>query len=556
MNGAQYIAETLSAQGVNHVFLVLAILRRGLVEMEKVGIKRIVAHSEKGATYMADGYARVSRRPSVSMAQSVGAANLAAGLQDAFLAHSPVIALTGRKPPLFQYRNAYQELLHGPMFDQVTKYNANIDDVEQLPFVLQQLFREATTGAPRPVHADLLGLSGEIIEAAEIRHPLPAGGKYTVYPAFRPAADPYLINEALALIKQAKRPIIVAGGGSIASDSGAEVLRLAEALSMPVATSNAGKGIIPESHPLAAGVVGSYSQQCANHSVSDADLVLFIGSATGDQVTLDWTIPAVGTPVIQIDINPSELGRSYPNALGVYGDAKTVLQQMLAVLKPNRDRQAWTGTVRGYVGDWHETIRPHITSDATPIRPERLCYEIGRNLPKDAILAADTGYSCVWASTMIPLTQPTQRFIRAAGSLGWAFPAALGAKCAAPDRPVICFSGDGAFLYHLPELETARRWGINTVTIVNNNSCFGQSITGIKRAYGTTPGNPDQVLRFEKTNYARIAEDFGCMGIRVEDPAQIAPALQSALKADKPAVIDVVTGSECHPPALWKPAGC
>ena len=136
MNGAQYIAEMLSAQGVKYVFLVLAILRRGLVEMERVGIKRVVAHSEKGATYMADGYARVSRRPAVSMAQSVGAANLAAGLQDAFLAHSPVIALTGRKPPLFQYRNAYQEILHGPMFDQVTKYNAYIDDADQLPFIL------------------------------------------------------------------------------------------------------------------------------------------------------------------------------------------------------------------------------------------------------------------------------------------------------------------------------------------------------------------------------------------------------------------------------------
>ncbi len=555
MNGAQYIAETLSAQGVKYVFLVLAILRRGLVEMERVGIKRVVAHSEKGATYMADGYARVSRRPSVSMAQSVGAANLAAGLQDAFLAHSPVIALTGRKPPLFQYRNAYQEILHGPMFDQVTKYNAYIDDADQLPFILQQLFREATTGAPRPVHADLLGLSGEVVELAEVRLPLLASGKYTAYPAIRPAADPHLVNEALKMIELAKRPIIVAGGGSIASEAGAEVLALAEALSMPVATSNDGKGIIPENHPLAAGVVGSYGQQCANRSVSDADLVLFIGSATGDQVTMDWSVPAVGTQVIQIDINPAELGRSYPNALEIYGDAKTVLQQMLKVLKPDQERQGWTGTVRGYVRDWHELIRANLASDAAPIRPERLCYEIGRNLPPNAILAADTGYSCVWASTMIPLTQPTQRFIRAGGSLGWAFPASLGAKCAAPDRPVVCFSGDGAFLYHLPELETANRWGINTVTIVNNNSCFGQSVRGITQAYGTTPGNPDQILRFKKTNYARIAQEFGCIGIRVENPAEIAPAIQSALQADQPVVIDVVTNADCHPPALGKPAG-
>jgi acetolactate synthase-1/2/3 large subunit len=555
MNGAQYIAETLAAQKVDHVFLVLAILRRGLVEMERVGIKRVVTHSEKGATYMADGYARISGKPSVAMSQSVGAANLAAGLQDAFLAHSPVIALTGRKPSLFQYRNAYQEILHGPMFDQVTKYNSNIDDAEQLPFILQQLFREATTGAPRPVHADLLGLSGEIVELGEVRLPLMASGKYTTYPATRPAADPALVKEALRLIEKAKRPVIVAGGGSIVSGAGNEVLSLAESLSLPVATSNAGKGIIPENHSLAVGIVGSYGQQCANRCVSEADLVLFIGSATGDQVTLDWTIPAVGTQVIQIDINPSELGRSYPNALEIYGDAKTVLQQILAALTPNRERQAWVDQFRGYVREWQEVIWFNLASDAVPIRPERLCAEVGRNLPKDAILVADTGYSCVWASTMINLTQPTQRFIRAAGSLGWAFPASLGAKCAAPNRPVICFSGDGAFLYHMTELETAKRWGINTVTIINNNSCFGQSIIGIEKAYGTSPGNPGQILKFENTNYARIAEDFGCMGIRVETPAEITPAIQSALKADKPVVIDVVTSSDCHPPKLWRPGG-
>jgi acetolactate synthase-1/2/3 large subunit len=554
MKGAQYIAETLKAQGVDHAFIMLAILRRGLVEMEKVGIKRVVTHSEKGATYMADGYARISGKPSVAMCQSVGAANLAAGLQDAFLAHSPVIALTGRKPPLYQYRNAYQEILHTPMFDQVTKYNAYIDDAQQLPFILQQLFREATTGAPRPVHADLMGLSGEVIEEAEIRLPLLACGKHTTYPAFRPAADPDLIREALTLIEKAKRPLIVAGGGSIVSGAGAEVLALAEALCLPVATSNAGKGIIPESHPLAVGIVGSYGQRCANRSVGEADLVLFIGSATGDQVTLDWTLPAVGTQVIQIDINPAELGRSYPDALEIYGDAKTALKQMLAVLKPNRERQAWNDTVRGYVREWQELIRPQLTAEAALIRPERLCYEISRNLPQDAILVADTGYSCVWASTMIPITQPTQRFIRAAGSLGWAFPAALGAKCAAPNRPVICFSGDGAFLYHLTELETAKRWGINTVTIVNNNSYFGQSIIGVTNAYGNTPGRPDEVLRFEKTNYARIAEDFGCRGIRVENAQEIGPAIQSALQADRPVVIDVVTDHACHPPALWKPA--
>lgn len=554
MNGAEYIAATFADQGVSHVFLVPAILRRGLVEMERVGINRVLVHSEKGAAYMADGFARISRQPSVAMAQSVGAANLAAGLQDAYLAHSPVIALTGRKPPMFQHRNAYQEIRHGAMFGPVTKFDAVIDEAAQLPFLLRQLFREATTGTPGPVHADLLGLSGECIEAGSAGCPLPDNGQFRTFPAFRPAADADQVREALARIENAKRPVIVAGGGAAGSGAFDELLHLAEALSLPVATSNDGKGIVPETHPLSVGVVGSYSCQCANRVVSEADLVLFVGTTTGDQVTLDWTLPAVGTAVVQIDINPAELGRNYPNAFGLCGDARTVLRQMLSALTPGADRREWLAQVGRHVQAWKALIKPLLQADSRPIRPERLCHDIGRNLPEDAILVADTGYSCIWAGSLIPMSHPNQRFIRAAGSLGWAFPAALGAKCAAPHRPVVCFCGDGAFLYHLSELETARRRGIHTVTVVNNNSYFGQSIIGMQKAYGTTPGDPDQVLRFTNTNYAHIARDFGCQGIRVEDPADITPALQTAFRATKPVVIDVVTDAGCHPPPIWRPA--
>ena len=157
MSGGRFIAETLKGYGVTHIFFIEAILRRTLVEAEALGIRRVLAHSEKAAAYMADGYARVSGRPGVCMAQSVGAANLAAGLQDAYLALSPVIAITGRQPPLSQYRNAYQEIFHHPLFEPVTKYNVNVDTVEQLPYLLRQAFREATSAAPRPVHLDLSG---------------------------------------------------------------------------------------------------------------------------------------------------------------------------------------------------------------------------------------------------------------------------------------------------------------------------------------------------------------------------------------------------------------
>lgn len=552
-SGARFIAETLKGYGVTHVFFVMAILRRTLVELENVNIQRVVTHSEKAAAYMADGYARISRKPGVCMAQSVGAANLAAGLQDPYLAHSPVIAITGRKGPAAQYRNAYQEIIHGPMFEPVTKYDANVDTIAQLPVMLCQAFREATTGAPRPVHLDLLGFSGEAIEAAEIMVDVIVEEPYTHYPALRPSPEKRLIQMAAEQLSNAARPVIVAGGGAIASSADAEIVRLAEMLSIPIATSNDGRGIIPDSHPLSVGVVGSYSCRSANQVVSEADLVLYVGSGTGDQVTHNWTIPKRNIPIIQIDINPSELGRSYRNTLGLHGDARVTLEMLLAFLKENDRKTDWANRAQQLMSAWKASIEPFRNSNDTPIRPERLCKEISDILPANAVLVADTGFSAMWTSTMVELKHAGQRYLRAAGSLGWAFPASLGAKCAAPDRPVICYSGDGAFWYHFAELETARRWGIHTVTIVNNNSGFGQSMAGVDNAYGNDPGRRREVYGFEPVDFAKIAHDIGCLGIRVESPEKISAALQEALSADRPVVVDVVTDINCRPPPVWSP---
>ena len=553
MSGAQFIAETLKGYGVTHVFFVMAILRRTLVELEYLGIQRILTHSEKAAAYMADGYARTSGRPGICMAQSVGAANLAAGLQDPYLAHSPVIAITGRKKPIAQYRNAYQEILHAPMFDPVTKYDVNVDTVEQLPHLLCQAFREATSGAPRPAHLDLLGFTGEVVESAEATVGIVIEERYARYPAHRPEPDMVHVKEAVTLLKNAERPVIVAGGGAIASSAGPEIVKLSEILSIPVATSNDGKGIIIDTHPLSVGVAGSYSCQSANQVVSEADLVFFIGCSTGDQVTHNWTVPMPDTPIIQIDINPSELGRSYRNALGLFGDARVTLQRLTKLLSKTDKYANWTRRVQEVVAEWKESIEPLRNSDAAPIRPERLCKELTEALPPNAVLVADTGYSAVWTSTMVYLTHPGQRYIRAAGSLGWAYPASLGAKCAAPDKPVICFTGDGGFWYHISELETAKRWGIKTVTVVNNNSGLGQSITGINNAYGAGPGRREEAYGFETTNFANIARDIGCLGIRVESPDAISAALEEALAADAPVVVDVVTDLACKPPIPWSP---
>lgn len=553
LDGARFIAESLKAYGVTHVFYVDAILRKAMVDLEELGIHRVVTHSEKSAAYMADGYARISGRAGVCMSQSVGAANLSAGLQDAFLASSPVIALTGKKPPFWQYRNAYQEINHWPMYEPVTKYNVDVVAPEQLPHLLRQAFREAVSGRPGPVHLDLVGREARELELAMIPSSVIVDPQFIYAPAFRPAPDMASIELAVRAICEASRPIIVAGGGVRVSGAETELLALAEKRNIPVATSVDGKGSICETHPLSVGVAGHYSAWCANKAVCEADLVIYVGSATGDQTTNSWKVPAPGVKIVQIDIDPSELGRNYPETTGVLGDAKVSLQKIVAVLEPSDGNAEWLALTRKFVADWMEEINPLRFSGETPIRPERICKELTDFLPENGIMVTDTGYSAIWAATMLQITSPNQTFIRAAGSLGWGFPASLGAKCAAPDRPVICFTGDGGFWYHFAELETARRNGINTVTVVNNNNGFSQGIDDVHKMYGGRPGNPAELYGFEKVSFAQLAKDMGCFGVRVEAPEGIAPALRQALMADVPAVVEVMTDFSARVPPPWAP---
>ena len=554
MTGARFLAETLREYGVTHVFFVPAIIRRALVEMEDVGIQRIISHGEKSAAYMADAYARVTGKPGLCFAQSVGAVNLAAGLQDAYLGVSPVIAITGHRPPMHRHRNSYQEVEHSKPFASVTKYSAEVETVEQLPHLLRQAFREVTTGQTLPAHLDFSGISGDVITDGMLDTDVIVEEPFMQRPAFRPAPEPERVREAARILSQAERPVIVAGGGVTASGAEAELVRLAEMLNIPVATGLNAKGSIPENHPLSVGVVGSYSRWSANRVVSEADLVLFVGSHTGSQITLDWRIPAEGTPVIQIDLDASELGRSYPAAYGLQGDAKRTLEAMLDVLEPTGGNVSWVSRAQEHVQNWRDEHEPVLTSDAVPIRPERLCQELTDFLPSDAVLVADTGHAGIWTGSMVDLNHEGQSYLRAAGSLGWGLPAALGAKCGVPDRPVVCWTGDGGMWYHIGELETAVRYGINAVIVVHNNGGLNQDRRGDEAAYvGRDGGNPDELWRFTDTNFAQIAESMGALGIRVTDPNQINSALDQAVSANRPAVVDIVSDGDVAAAAPWGP---
>jgi acetolactate synthase I/II/III large subunit len=551
MSGAQCLADMLKGYGVTHVFHVPAVLRTTFAEMERrTDIKRLHVHGEKAAAYMADGYARASGKPGICMAQVIGALNLAAGLRDAWLAHAPVIAMTGGREPKTKFRKVYQEIDDMPAFEPVTKFNATVDDVARFPDMVRQAFRTAVTGCPGPVHLQFRGNEGQIDAEEADMEPL-VEPQFARVPAFRPQSDGASVGAALKILQEAKRPVIVAGGGVRASDAGSELVALAEALQIPVATSLNGKDVIPGNHPLAVGVVGTYSRESANRVVNAADLVCFIGTETGGMTTHFWAAPKFGTPAIQIDIEPEALGRNYPLLAAVNGDAKATLARMLAQAERGSagKRKNWIAEAQTICAEWQKKYQPALTSDAVPIRPERLCHELTRHVPDDAIVVVDTGHAGMWMGGMFDLTSPRQSYMRSAGHLGWAFPAGLGAKCACPERPVVTFTGDAGFWYHIAEVETAARWNINAVTVVNNNGSGNQSKRGFDRVYGgQQTAKARELWTFSKVDFARIAQDMGALGIRVEQASAFPAALAQALAAERPTVIDVVTDIDALAP--------
>src|SRR6201991_4379487 len=551
MLGAECMADMLEAYGVTHVFHVPAVLRKTFAVMEtRTKIKRLHVHSEATAAYMADGYARASGKPGICAAQVIGALNLAAGLRDAWLAHSPVIALTGGRDPKTKFRKVYQEGDDVPAFEPVTKFNATVDDVARFPDMVRQAFRVATSGTPGPVHLQFRGNEGQVDAEEGEMEPL-CEPQFARVPPFRPAPDDASVIAALEHLQAAQRPVVVAGGGVRASGGSAELVARAEALQIPVATSLNGKDAIPGNHPLSVGVVGSYSRESANRVVNRADLVCFVGTETGGMTTHFWAVPKIGTPAIQIDLDAEALGRNYPLEAAVCADAKVTLARMLehADRATAAKRKAWVAEAQAICKEWAAKYQSALTSDAAPIRPERLCGDLTKHVPDNAIVVVDTGHAGMWMGGMYDLTSPRQSYIRSAGHLGWAFPAGLGAKCAVPERPVVPFTGDAGFWYHIAEVETAVRWKINAITVVNNNGGGNQSKRGFDRVYGGQQTEGGRSLwTFNKMNFARLAEDMGAVGIRVEKPGEIAGALAQALKANRPVVIDVVTDIDALAP--------
>ncbi|KRQ08984.1 thiamine pyrophosphate-binding protein [Bradyrhizobium manausense] len=541
--GAQAVSNALVELGVTHIF--------GMDTPEPLyidldpSIRAITVHDERAGAVMADAFARVSGRVGVCGAiRGPGATNLVSGLAEAYNTSTPVLALVNDIATPNMDRNAIQGIDHVRLFEQMTKWGRRVDAPERAADYVAHAMRVATTGRPGPVVIAFpdSALTNGPVNPVQITEP-------ATYPRVRIAADPSLIEQAAQRIKAAARPIVIAGGGLHLSQGYDALQALAERLQIPVATTPLGKGAIAETHPLAAGVVGSYTAGegargwLANQAVREADLVVLVGTKTDSIATNDYTIPSRDQQIIHIDIDPVELGRTYV-ALEIAADAKLALDQLVQAVPQRTEPSAWTRGLQSKIAAWNATFEA-LDLGKGSIDPRQIYRSLNALLGEDDIVTTDASYSSAWGMDLLRYKKAGRKFLAPRGfaGLGWGVPAAIGAKFAKPDSAVYCVTGDGGFGYVAMEMETAARYGVPICVIVLNNSILGFQQHYEKHRFGKTVQTS-----FTPVNYADLARTLNCDGIRVTTPAELEDALQGARGLSRPLLIDVVVPAEARPP--------
>ncbi|MGY3146517.1 acetolactate synthase-1/2/3 large subunit [Bradyrhizobium sp. USDA 3397] len=541
--GAQAVSDTLVKLGVTHIF--------GMdtpaplyIDLDP-SIRAITIHDERAGAVMADAFARASGRVGVCSAiRGPGATNLVSGLAEAYNSSTPVLALVNDVATANIDRNPIQGIDHVRLFEQVTKWGRRVDTPERTAEYVAHAMRVATTGRPGPVLLTFpdFALTNGPVNPAHITEP-------ATYPRVRMAADPALINIAVQQIESASRPIVIAGGGLHLSQGYEALQAFAERLQIPVATTPLGKGAIAETHPLAAGVVGAYTAGfeargwIANQAIREADLVILVGTKTDSIATSDWTVPSVGQQIIHIDIDPVELGRTYP-ALEIAADAKLAIDQLGQSLAPRTKPSAWTRDLQSKISAWHADFEA-INMSSGEIDPRLIYRSLNAILGEDDIVTTDASYSSAWGMDLLRYKKAGRKFLAPRGfaGLGWGVPAAIGAKFAKPEAAVFCVTGDGGFSYVAMEMETAARYNVPICVIVLNNG-----ILGFQKHYEIHRFGKTVETSFTPVNYAELARTLNCDGIRVTTPAEFDIALQKSRRLRRPLLIDVVTPADARPP--------
>jgi acetolactate synthase-1/2/3 large subunit len=579
LNGGQIIVDYLIQEKVPYLFGLCGHGNISLIDAfyERAGeIKALSVHHETVAGFMADVYYRVAGRPVATFTScGPGSANLPISLANAFFDSVPFLAVTGNIPTSQFNRGAFQETYRYYQADfpsVVRPYCKRVFQptrADMVPLAVRQAWKTMVTGRPGPV---VLDVPFDIFKE-ETEEAVPQAAAWNANITCRCGADPEGVRRAVDLLLQAERPVILVGQGVKYGRATQDLRALAERLQIPVACSASGMGAIDATHPLALGLVARNGTYQANHAARQADVLLALGVRFDDRTSSSWlpgysfTIPP--TQLIHVDLDPEEIARNYPVALGLMADVRTFLGQVLAELDQRKrarevppSREGWLRAIAGYRQQWEAFIAPGFRADTTPIHPQRAAHAIDQALPADAILVSDIGIHHNWLIQFCHPRRPDSLIgSMGFGPMGFGVAGVLGAKLAAPDRPCVAVCGDGAFFMHASVLGTAVEYALPVVWVAWNNYAYA-SIRGLQRGYldgrelvtdfrhpeTGAPYNPD---------FAAMARSAGMAGVCVEKATDLGEAIREAIRAEKPCLIDANIGADLNPSGagVWELPG-
>ena len=509
-------------------------------------LRHILVRHEQCAAHAAEGYARASGKVGVCLATSgPGATNLVTGIANAYMDSSPLIAITGQVVSNLIGNDAFQEVDIMGITMPITKHSYQPKDANDIPSIINTSFEIASTGRCGPV---LIDVPKEVQEQELDDYVL---GTIPT-PGYKPTVkgNSKQIAKAAKMLLEAERPFILAGGGTILSSANEEVKKLAELINAPIATTLMGKGIVDEKDDLSMGMLGMHGKQVANQNINKTDCLLAIGCRFSDRTTgkLEEFIP--NAKVIHIDIDPAEIGKNVAVDLPIVGDAKIVLNQLIKELeaKPS-DKNAWLKSIV----EFKKSTIPRVSYDDIPLKPQQVIKEIANSITEDTIVTTDVGLHQMWAAHFLDISKP-RKFISSGGlgTMGFGFPAAIGAKVACPDDPVVSINGDGGFLMVCQELATVREYDIPVIAVVLENRTLGMVYQWQSLLYNE---RHSQTLLGNSPDFVKLAESFGVTGVRITQPGETKEALSSAIKDNEPILLNVVIDSEEALPMLPPGAG-
>lgn len=546
MHTGDLLAELLIAHGVEHVFGMTGSQGYPLndaLHRRRPKIRHIMVRDERSSAYAADGYARVSGKVGVcDAALGVGALKLPSGVAEAYNSSIPILAILSNAPrdwSLWIDRGCTaQGVEQLRPFELMSKAVVRVPSQETLPSALRYSFRIASSGRPGPVVLDIPAdiFHQEYRAATGDSVCNPTNGRF---PSSRPHPDPAEVTTVVQVLRAAERPVLVAGGGVALSRASHALVRLAEALQIPVATTVSGKGVFPEDHPLSIGILGGqYGSDSANAVVDEADVVFFVGAKSSQQVTAAWTRPSRSQRLVHLDVDPTEIGKIFPTEAGVVADARAGLEALHAGLSGFQfSGRQWLPRVRELRARWEAEIAEEMRNKTAPIKPQFLMAELQKHLDPGDIVVSDASFSIGWVVSYLRAIRDGQRFLfpRGSATLGFGLPAAIGARFAQTDGKVLLLVGDGGITYSIGEMSTLVKYGLDMVVIVLNNGCLAYSKFSERLGYHGDYESVD----FPDTDFAAIARGFGCSGLSVKDPDELAEALAVAFKTGGPVVVDV-----------------